>query len=525
MENRRLACSSWKTTIAIAGALAIGCADSGGAARLEESPTANGSRGVGQGGAQDIGEFRAIVARGEVPAQETLDPLGFFAEHALDLPAADCGERVCMQPQLAVAPRFDGGNWTMAFVALNSPVDPATEARPDTHVVLAIESTTRTAPAIRESLAGAARELVTGLRPGDRVSVIRIGESARTLVRAAEPTNPALGDAVRGIAAGATDGAAATYDGLALAARALEGWGGARRVVLLTSGRADAGVRDESRVVGLAEALAREGASISVIGAGADYVSRMPSAIGDLGTGTYAFAESGDALVEIMRLEGRTSIIPLATDFTMRVTASPGYAIGRVYGARRVIADGATATLSSPMLVLGQREGSDDVTHGRRGGGGGIFVELIADPSAGVAREQPAFLVEASFVDPTTSFRRTLQREVVNALAPGENPADLWPSFSDEERAKPFMMLNMYLTLRSVIDFYEAGDCARALGVADMMQWTVDLWQGVYSDPDVAADNDLLLDLRDNVATTCVEARGPVEPVEPQRFEGSCFFD
>nr|MDQ3034873.1 hypothetical protein [Myxococcota bacterium] len=202
-------------------ALAAGCGAGDPAALV--SPTAAGSRGVGQGGAQDIGEFRAIVERGEVPSEETLDPLGFFAEHALDLPAADCGERVCMQPQLAVAPRFDGSNWTMGFVALNSPVDPASEARPATHVAIAIEATTRTSSSIDEYLPGAVRELVTALRPGDRVSVIRIGDRAETTIASAEPTDPALGDAVRGIAGGAMDAGAAVYDGLALAGRALDG--------------------------------------------------------------------------------------------------------------------------------------------------------------------------------------------------------------------------------------------------------------------------------------------------------------
>lgn len=513
---------AWMSIIAV-----VGCASADDAASLgTPGPTAAGSRGVGQGGAQDIGEFRAIVARGEVPTEDTLDPLGFFAEHALDLPAADCGERVCMQPQLAVAPRFDGSNWTMGFVALNSPVDPAAEARPATHVAIAIEATTRTASSIDEFLPGAVRGLVTALRPGDRVSVIRIGERAETIITGAEPTDPALGDAVRGIASGAMDARAATYEGLALSGRALEGWEGARRIVLLTSGRADAGLQDESRVVALAEALARDGASISVIGAGTDYVQRLPSAIGDLGSGSYYFADSGEALVEIMGIEGRTSLVPLATDFTMTVRAAPGYTIGRIYGARRMTADATTATLSTPMLVLGQREGAEDVEHGRRGGGGGIFIELMADPTSGIAANAPAFLVEATFIDASNGSRRTLQREVVNALAPGENPPGaLWPVFSDEEHAKPFMMLNMYLALRGVLDFYETGDCARAMGLADMVQLTVDVWQGNFRDPDVTADNELLLDLRDNVATQCAADSGPVEPVEPTTFSGGCFSD
>jgi len=516
MRRKTLVLSS---LLALAG-LATGCSLSGDAALGEGSPTGTGSVGVGQGGAQDIGELRAIVSEGQVPAPDTLEPLGFFAEHALDLPPADCGERVCVQPSLAVAPRFDGSNWTMAFVALNSAVDPASEPRPDAHIVIAIEATDRTQAELA-MLSSAVRELVIPLRAADRVSVIEIGDRAEVHGASLLPTDPALGAAIAEVATSITSTRAATYDGLALAARTLDGWTGARRVVLLTSGRADAGVTDESRVLALADALGRDGVSLSVVGLGDSYEARLPSAIGDLGTGTYSFAESPAALVEILRIEGRTALVPLARDFQMQLTASPGYRIGRVYGARTVIADATTATLRSPMLVLGQREGSSDVEHGRRGGGGGIFVELIADPSLGIAAGAPAFLVDATFVDPSTGVLRTLQREVVNALAPGQNPDDMWPSFSDPERGKPFMMLNMYLALRGVLDFYDAGDCSRAIGVVDMMQLSVDGWQGRFDDPDIDADNHLLLDVRANVASQC-ESSEPVAPVQPRGFEGGC---
>jgi Ca-activated chloride channel family protein len=511
----------WTNAVLLVFAFSMGCASN------ESSRVARGSRTVGQGGAQDIGQFRAIVERGEVPTRDVLDPVGFFAEHAVDAPPADCGERVCLQPQLAVAPRFDGSNWTMGFVALNSPIDPAREARPPTHVVLAIEATSRTESSIERMLPAAVRALVEALRPDDRVSIVRIGARAEALVVMAEPTDPMVDNAVRVIARGVVDGTAATYGGLAIAGRTLDDWEGARRIVLLTSGRADAGLRDESRVVELAEALGRERIAISVIGMGADYVQRLPAAIGELGTGSYYFAENEDALVEILGMEGRTSLVPLATNFTMRITAARGYTMGRIYGARRVSSDRTTATLSSPMLVLGQREGADDVEHGRRGGGGGIFIELMADPSAGIDAGAPALIVSACFIDALSGELRTLERTVVNALAPGQNPPGaLWPVFSNEEYAKPFMMLNMYLALRGTLEFYESGDCARALGLPEMLQTTVELWQGNFHDPDVWADHELLLDLSENIRVACENAAASViEPIPPTSFGGGCFAD
>lgn len=98
------------------------------------------SRSVVQAGPQDIGAYRAIVEAGEIPALSVLDERGFFAEHAIDLPAADCGASLCVHPMLAVAPRFDGGNWTLAFIGMNTSVDPSALPQNPRHLVLVLDA-------------------------------------------------------------------------------------------------------------------------------------------------------------------------------------------------------------------------------------------------------------------------------------------------------------------------------------------------------------------------------------------------
>lgn len=500
--------------------LGLGCAGS------TDDPTATGpggpggSRGVGMGGPQDIARFRSIVEAGDVPAPNTLDPIGFLAEHAFDLPPAECGEAVCVHPFLAVAPRFDGSNWTMAFVALNSSVDPSTLERPPIHVALVLEDSTRM-PFTQADLVAALRELVFALRPEDRVSIVRVGRTAQTLVDTALTTDPAIGAAVRALGS-SSEGTAATYDGLAEAARVLEGFEGQRRVVLLTSGRADAGVRSEERTVTLARSMAASGISLSIVGAAQEsmFADRLPLALGELGAGAYYFAEDASALTEILRLEGQTALFPIATDFTLRIEAAPGYRIGRVVGARTSAIDERVVTISSPVLLLGQREGATDVDSGRRGGGGGVFVELIADGSSGISAGRAAFSATAIYTD-AAARPVELSQLTLNALAPGANPEGMWPSFSDEERGKPFMSLNMYLALRAAVDFYDAGDCARAMGIAELMRRSVEGWQARSADPDIDADWNLLLDLTQNVQESCTSSE-PVAPVPPRDFSGGC---
>lgn len=493
-------------------ACAFGCGSDGATSPHVATP---GSRGVVQGGAQDAARFRALVEGGEVPAPEILDPVGFFAEHALDLPPADCGEDLCFHPSLAVAPRFEAGNWTMAFVAMNTPVDASTLARPAVHIALVVQ----TDGGYGRSIAAGLRALIAALRPGDRVTLVPFGAAVHDVLVDVAADAVELDAALDTLFA--ADAGPALYDGLAAAARALATTpaGTARRLVLVTTGNAARGITSSERIVTLAESIARDATSLGVVGFGDDYDARLPTAIGDLGAGTYAYAQSEADLTAALRLEGETTLFPLATELELRVVPAPGYRVGRVYGASRARADAASnvATLASPALFIGQRTGSSDVGGGRRGGGGGLFVELIADGSSGLLGGAPAFSLEASWISSSGEPRSYVQ-PVLNELAPGQNPSTMWPFFSDPERGKPYMMLNMYLALRFVTAFHEAGDCARAMGLVDLVTPGVELWQARYDDVDINADYALMLRLRQNVEDACVVTA----PERPQDFEGGC---
>jgi Ca-activated chloride channel family protein len=237
-----------------------------------------------------------------------------------------------------------------------------------------------------------------------------------------------------------------------------------------------------------------------------------------VGAGTYAYAEDARDLVTILEQEGQFTLLPIATDFEVVVTPAAGYNVGRIYGARRATRVGQGVVLSSPALFLGARTGAQDTTLGRRGGGGGLFVELIAEPDSGISAGAAAFSAVARYVEVDTGENVELVTSAANPLAPGENPADNWPVFSDSEPGKPFMMLNMYLALRGIVAFYSQGDCARAVGLSDMMSPVVEGWQGQYQDPDIDADGALMHELALNIEIDCQYEAIPVPD-----FDGGCF--
>jgi Ca-activated chloride channel family protein len=523
----------WISFFAVALALAA-CSSSdetraGGGVETTEIPGVDtpipGSRTVTQGGAQDIALFREIVARGEVPGPETLDDVGFFAEHAVDLPPAECGEDLCIHPSLAVAPRFNGDNWTMAFIAMNTPIDPSTLERPSAHVAIVVDVASiepSTAGVLNDGIA----QIVDALEADDRVSIVEYASRTRVLLDGADVTAelPTVGAEPLGVAGD-------LYGALATAGRLVDGDpdGRAGRVILVSSGAATAGIDDADRVVNLAESYARAGVAINVIGMGdpSESEARLLSSLGDLGAGTYSLAEDDADLAQILENQSGITLFPIATDLSIAITPGEGYRIGRVWGARRAEVQDGFAFLDSPALFVGHRTGSSDTGSGRRGGGGGLFVELIAEDGAeSLGASLPAFSYEATWIANDGTVRRD-DDEVVNPLAPGQNPSEMWPEFVGGE--KPFMMLNMYLALRTTVDFYAAGDCARSRGVEEMMAPSVEVYQGRIYDEDIDADWILLQDLTDNVTEACGEALGITDPetqriVEPVESSAGCFF-
>jgi len=246
----------------------------------------------------------------------------------------------------------------------------------------------------------------------------------------------------------------------------------------------------------------------------------LPRAIAELGAGNYAFAENSDDLQSLVVQEAGVRLVPLASDVELRVVPSAGYRVGRIYGARRASVEEGAAVLRSPALFLGTRSSAMDTTEGRRGGGGGLFVELVADPSmaAEIGAGQPAFRLETSYRDVDAAADVSFEAEVTNDLSPGERPSENWPHFSTPEYGKAFMMLNMYLALRAMVDLYEAGDCGAALGISYMMEPGADEWQNRFDDPDIGVDRDTMLRLRENIFNECRAI-----PVPPSNYEAGCF--
>ena len=138
----------WLAIAALAMTIGAGCGSdtSAGGSSAEFGgvnlpPGSGGSAGFVAPGAADFAVFRAIVSKGEVPASNVLDDLGFFAEHKIDFPQADCGQDLCLHGRVGIMGNLiTGSTCSILQIGLNSPIDPSKLARPPLHLVLVLDA-------------------------------------------------------------------------------------------------------------------------------------------------------------------------------------------------------------------------------------------------------------------------------------------------------------------------------------------------------------------------------------------------
>lgn len=462
-----------------------------------------GSTSVVQAGPQDIGEYRAIVEAGWVPATTVLDERGFFAEHKIDLPAADCGASICVHPMLAVAPRFDGGNWTMAFIGMNTAVDAATLPTKPRHLVLVLDMLGPSTSARDAMLAS----IAASLAPEDRVSLVS-GRGLETPPEGVAPSRltPALLPTEPGLPAISLY--AALADALSVVRQAgFDAYAG--RVLLFPSSFAASGL-DPQHLRDIALEFIGHETPISVFAApsGSMSLDSDPMALlAELTSGNYYYTSGADDLEQAVAVESKTGFVPLARNLKLTLEAAPGYRIGRVYGAPSVRSDGQTAVLESPVSFVGARSSASDTETGRRGGGGGWFVQLLTEgPATGIPYSPAdAFTLHVEYDDAVSAERVTQIHRLETPLGVGQNPPREQPYFSDAERGKPFMMLNMYLALATTTMLANENRCGAARAIEPMMKEAWQIFSELFPDSDIDADFALLSRLTQNIRQNCRE--------------------
>jgi Ca-activated chloride channel homolog len=473
--------SAWRTTVtALAVTVAVGAIGAGLVGCSAASPADVSGGNVGFGGAQDIGQFRDIVNRGEIPGIQALDANGFFAEHYVEQPPASCGRSICVTPMVARGIDWlSGGPQTVLQLALTTTIDPSTLPRRPLSLVLVVDRSGSMASDSRLLRVQSGLNLLLGqLRAEDRVALVSFddqikveagfGASRDTLHAAVDRLSPR----------GGTD----IYDGLAAGlqlARAEASPQRDTRVLLLSDGLATAGITDTAQIVQMAERSIREGIGLSTVGVGREFDPSLMRTLAERGAGTFYFAENPAAVNEIFSQELKVVMTPLALDLTLEVTVSAGALLDAAVGAHGWTASGSRGSLAVPAVFATSRSGAP--SQGRRGGGGVVFVRLRASELAAGAE---LAAVTLSYRLPGATER---ERQVISVSTP-PRPAGGEDQVSHPAMQKQIAMYNLFVGLSQATQLANdrQGNCA--MTILGQVSRAASLWNQTVADADLASD-------------------------------------
>ena len=104
------------------------------------------------------------------------------------------------------------------------------------------------------------------------------------------------------------------------------------KVILLSDGRANAGVVDLEAIVEASRKENARGIALSTIGLGLSYNDRLMSQLAEAGRGTYHFLDSAEGIERTFLVELNSLLQKVATDPVVRVRFCPGVRPRRVFG-------------------------------------------------------------------------------------------------------------------------------------------------------------------------------------------------
>ncbi len=258
------------------------------------------------------------------------------------------------RPRLAVStlkPAYpvEGGRQDL-LVALGVDLPEVSVDRPPLALVLVLDRSGSMSGAPLEAAKAAAGAAIEMLLPDDRVGVVAYDDAVRVVapLSLAGTSRGALLSAVRAIESG---GSTALYTGWAEGlsqAMACPVEGASARVVLLSDGLANVGVRDAGTIAADVAQAAAHGVTTTAMGFGRSYDEALLRAMADAGQGNYVFIEGEAQVVEAFQHE--LSGLSALRGRRVRLEPSSGMSLA-AYVPGRLPREGAGVRL--PDLVAG----------------------------------------------------------------------------------------------------------------------------------------------------------------------------
>jgi Ca-activated chloride channel family protein len=480
----------------------------------------DGGFGVGQGGAQDFGQFKEILERGEIPGPSTIDDVGFFNEHKIVLPDPACPNDVCMHGLYGeMGNMISGSSCITVLVGMNTAIDISKLERPPLNLALVIDTSGSMQGAPIEYVREGLYRMLDELAPTDHISFITFGDNAYVKTEFIAGNDPALVQAIDALSAG---GSTNIYDGLRhgfeLAAAHADP-ATQNRVILLSDGVATAGITNDAKIIDMADGYTAMGLGLTTIGVGTDFDVELMRTLSEQGSGAFYFLEDPAAVQEVFVEEVTSFLVPLAEDVTLTADIVDNYVLRAIRGTKLFAIEGNHGSVSIPNLQLAHRETVDDNDQGRRGGGGAILLELL--PKSGQARPEHVGDLKLRYRVPGTDTYVDEAAAISTTVPPDQIDLDVGV-FDNPSAEKGFVMLNIYVGFEMAATRAAQGDLLGGLTVLEGLEAAVAGWLVDNPDADIEDDLKYIRLFQDNLiehgATQDPNQPNPIPP-EPEWTE------
>jgi len=514
---------------AASGNASFGSATTPGGAQVPDStatpgnlPTNPQGTNVSLGGSQDFGFFRGQLEAGQIPSLESLDAAGFFAEHHSDLSPPSCGERICLQPTLAVMGNlFDGSNCTMLELALVSPLAADPGARPPLSLAVVVDVSGSMQGQKIEFVRDGLEMLIDGMTDGDQLALITYSDGAQVDFPMAEvqANRTELREIARGlVAAGGTNLNAGLVLGYQEVSEQYDS-GRQNRVILLSDGNPTAGIVQPESILQTSWGYNSDGIGLTTIGLGSDFNIELMRDLALQADGNFYFLEDAGAVDEVFQEELSFFTVPVAFDVTLEMEAGASYRFGRALGTPLWANTTRGGRLDVPSVFLAHRESDTDVTEddGRRGGGSKLMVELMPRPGVEAEAESLVASLDLSFREPGSDTPISDHIDVFYPYPADElQPAGFFDAPDIAAVQKSFVMLNIYVEFERVVDTFHDGLADQnTIAELDNLMAAVQDYNEEVQDLDIELDLDLLEMLRSNLIANGVPDGRFTPPANP----------
>ncbi|WP_240808200.1 vWA domain-containing protein [Polyangium spumosum] len=364
-------------------------------------------------GGGHLAAFESAVARGIIPTaeRELVSDIGARYVTGFEVPK---GKALGIQAGLERGTLPPSGSpFHLRLTLKSSPDKPAERPHLSVHLVLDVSGSMQ-GESIKQARE-AASALVDKLAPSDDFSLVTFSSDAEVKI----PDGPvgARREAIKRVIAEIKEGGGTNISsGLELGYAQAETKSipndAVKVVLLLSDGRANAGIKSVGGVSKLALDAFQKGIQTSTFGLGADYDGALMSAIAEDGAGGYYYLRDAAQIAPALGTELDKRLDPAATAVEVRVRLKKGFDLLKVYGSRRLSEAEAQRVRAQEVAADQQAEKRDGIKQDRKDdeeGGMRFFIPAFAAgdshallfqlrAGAGVGKAQLA-LVELKYKD------------------------------------------------------------------------------------------------------------------------------